>query len=89
MKITIEIPDEETKEALKERVVSLIVDDNRWGSDRRAFRREYSDIVKEMIYKPEIKNDIINRTIDVAAQEIRRKAMPKLFGKIMEDAANE
>ena len=69
----------------KERVVSLIVDDNRWGSDRRAFRREYSDIVKEMIYKPEIKNDIINRTIDVAAQEIGRKAMPKLFGKMMED----
>ena len=68
MKITIEIPDEEIKETLKERVVSLIVDDNRWGSDRRAFRREYSDIVKEMIYKPEIKNDIINRTIDVAAQ---------------------
>ena len=85
MKITIEIPDEEIKEALKEKVIDMIVNDNRWGSDRRAFRREYSDIVKEMIYKPEIKNDIINRTIDIAAQEIRRKAMPKLFGKMMED----
>ena len=85
MKITIEIPDEEIKEALKEKVIDMIVNDNRWGSDRRAFRREYSDIVKEMIYKPEIKNDIINRTINVAAQEIRRKAMPKLFGKMMED----
>ena len=85
MKITIEIPDEEIKEALKEKVIDMIVNDNRWESDRRAFRREYSDIVKEMIYKPEIKNDIINRTIDIAAQEIRRKAMPKLFGKMMED----
>lgn len=85
MKITIEIPDEEIKEALKEKVIDMIVNDNRWGSDGRAFRREYSDIVKEMIYKPEIKNDIINRTIDIAAQEIRRKAMPKLFGKMMED----
>lgn len=85
MKITIEIPDEEIKEALKEKVIDMIVNDNRWGSDGRAFRREYSDIVKEMIYKPEIKNDIINRTIDIAAQEIRRKAMPKLFGKMMEN----
>lgn len=83
MKFTIEIPDEEIKECVKEKVAEILLNDNRWGSDRRAFRHEFSDIIKEMIYKPEIKNDIIDRTVAMAAEEIRRKGMPKLMKEIM------
>lgn len=83
MKFTIEIPDEEIKECVKEKVAEILLNDNRWGSDRRAFRHEFSDIIKEMIYKPEIKNDIIDRTVAMAAEEIKRKGMPKLMKEIM------
>lgn len=83
MKFTIEIPDEEIKECVKDKVAEMLHNDNRWGSDRRAFRHEYSDIIKEMIYKPEIKNDIIDKTVAMAAEEIRRKGLPKLMKEIM------
>lgn len=84
IKIKIDIPDEEIKEELKRRIVNRIIEDNSWGGDRRAFRKEYQETIKEMIYKKEIKEDIINRTVKVAADEIKRKAMPilseRLFG---------
>ena len=83
MKFTIEIPDEEIKECVKENVAEILLNDNSWRGDRRAFRHEFSDIIKEMIYKPEIKNDIIDRTVSMAAEEIRRKGMPKLMKEIM------
>ena len=83
MKITIEIPDDELKEALKAELVHRIVEDNSWHSDRRAFRKEYGQIVKEMIYQPDIKADIIQRTVEGAAAEIRRKAMPVLMKQLL------
>ena len=82
MKITVEIPDEELKEALKKEIVAMIMSDNSWRSDTRVFRKEYKEIIKEMIYKPEIKNDIIERTVNIAADEIRRKAMPLLAKEV-------
>lgn len=85
MTVTIEIPDDELKEALKAELVRRIVEDNSWRSDRRVFRKEYGEIVKEMIYKPEVKADIIQRTIETAAAEIRRKAMPKLMKSLLAD----
>ena len=70
------------KEALKKQVIETIIRDNRWGSDYRVFRKEYSNIIKEMIYEKETKEAIINRTIDAAALEIRKKAMPVIFEKL-------
>lgn len=84
IKLKIEIPDEEIKEEIKRRIVEKIMGDNRWNTDKRIFRKEYGEIIKEMIYRKDIKEDIINRTVNVAADEIRRKAMPilseRLFG---------
>ena len=83
MKITSEIPDDELKEALKAELVHRIVRDNSMGGDRRVFRREYRKIVKEMIYQPDIKADIIQQTVESAAAEIRRKAMPELMKQLL------
>lgn len=84
IKLKIEIPDEEIKEEIKRRIVDKIMDDNRWSKDRRIFHKEYGEVIKEMIYRKDIKEDIINRTVNLAADEIRRKAMPilseRLFG---------
>jgi len=89
MKITIEIPDDELKEALKVELVHRIVEDNSWRSDRRVFRKEYGQIVKEMIYQPDIKADIIQRTVESAASEIRRKAMPMLMKSLLTNQKEE
>lgn len=46
-----------------------------------------------MIYKPEIKQDIINRTVKQASAEIRRKALPivteQIFGERLFGGENE
>ena len=41
-------------------------------------------LLKEMIYKPEIKEDIINRVVNQAVAEIRRKAIPIITKQLLE-----
>ena len=81
MKITIEIPDEELKEIIKERMVREITAEA-WGS--RRFLKECREAVKEMIYEPKLKAQIIDKAVNVAAHEIRRKGMPILANKLLE-----
>lgn len=82
MKITIEIPDEELQECVKDAVVKKILENNTWGSGRE-FRREYGEIIKELIYQPDIKQGIIDSVTDKAAEEIRKKGMPVLMEKLI------
>ena len=82
MKITIEIPDEELRECVKDTVVKKILENNTWGSGRE-FRREYREIIKELIYQPDIKQGIIDSVTDKAAEEIRKKGMPVLMEKLI------
>lgn len=82
MKITVEIPDEEIRQAVKDVIVRQIMNGNGWDSGSR-FRKEYKEIIKELIYSPEIKADIIERATKEAAYELRRKGMPVLMDKVM------
>lgn len=82
MKITIDIPDEELKERIMEQMVREITAEA-WQS--RHFLKECRETVKEMIYEPKLKAEIIDKAVNAAAHEIRRKGMPILANKMMED----
>lgn len=82
MKITIEIPDEEIRECVKKTLVNEILNEN-FGSGAR-FRKEYRDVIKELIYQPDIKQSIIDEATDKAAYEFRRKGMSLLMQKVAE-----
>ena len=84
MKITIEIPDEEIRERLTDTIIREIMSEESWklSAYGRKFRSMYEEIIKEMIYKPEIKQDIIEKATDKAAYELRRKGMPVLMDKL-------
>lgn len=82
MKVIIEIPDGELRECVKDAVVKKILEDNTWGSGKE-FRREYREIIKELIYQPDIKQGIIESVTTKAAEEIRKKGMPVLMEKLI------
>ena len=82
MKFEIDIPDEELKKAVKESVIKAI-HDTTYRGDYRKFEKLYRDMVKEILYEPETKKMLIDQAVNVAAHEIRRKAMPGLFGALM------
>ena len=82
MRFEIEIPDEELKNAVKETVIKAI-HDTTYRGDYRKFEKLYRDMVKEMLYEPETKKMLIDQAVNVAAHEIRRKAMPGLFDALM------
>ena len=82
MKKIIAISDEE----IKERVLQVVANEisKEYSFEGRMFKKMYSDTIKELIYEPKLKEEIINRTVDQATAEIRKKAMPvlseRLFG---------
>lgn len=82
MKFEIEIPDEELKAVVMKSVISSI-HDTTYRGDYRKFEKLYRDMVKEMLYEPETKKMLIDQAVNVAAHEIRRKAMPGLFDALM------
>ena len=82
MRFEIDIPDEELKIAVKETVIKAI-HDTTYRGDYRKFEKLYRDMVKEMLYEKETKKMLIDQAVNVAAHEIRRKAMPGLFDALM------
>ena len=85
MKITIEIPDGEIRECLKDKIVREIMSENSLGYGSR-FRKEYKEVIKELIYQPDIKQDIIEMATKEAAYELRRKGMPVLMEKLTKES---
>lgn len=86
MKITIEIPDKEIKEEIK----SYMVREFTAGAlASRRLIKECQEVVKQMIYEPELKAKIIDNAVKKAAHEIRRKGMPILANELMENEENE
>lgn len=81
MKFVVEIPDDE----IKNRVLQAVADEitKTYSFEGRIFKKAYGEVIKEMIYKPEIKQDIINRTVKQAAAEIRKKALPIVTEQIL------
>ena len=43
------------------------------------FEKEYKETVKEMLYEPELKQQIIDKAIKEAAFEIKKKGIAKLL----------
>lgn len=80
MKFTIEITEDELKECLLEVIKKKLSSEHYY--DSRVFKKTYGDVIKEVIYEPKTKEEIINKTIDQAAKEIKRKAMPLLTNRI-------
>ena len=72
MIFTIEIKDEELAEYILQEDKSLIMQ----GGYKvgRSFERVYRKLIKEMIYEPKLKEEIISRTVDQAAKEIMRRS---------------
>ena len=89
MKFTIEIPDEELKQEIKKILAGRFARESYDCYEKRELKRMYREFIKEMIYEPKLKAEIINSTINQAANQIRVKAVPILTQKLMDDAAKE
>ncbi len=87
MKIDIEISDKEIEQMVANAVQAKV---NEWFKEeldrhstfRRFFEKQYKETVKEMIYDPELKQQIIDKAVKEAAYELRRKGMNKLLEEV-------
>ena len=81
MKITVEIPEDELKEA----VMALVARDFKaeFSSDRRMAMKVVAECVREIIYKE--KAEIVDRIVAQASRECRSKAVKKLLENIEQE----
>ena len=84
MKITLEIDDNELADLVKQALVEKLAGEARKGFDYTALRRIYADAVKEVVYDPKVKAEVIETATTKAAKEIRAKGMKQIFSKVME-----
>lgn len=87
MKINIEISDDEIeqmiKTAIQEKVTEWFKEEiNKYSSFRRYFEKEYKETIKEMLYEPELKQQIIDKAVKEAAFEIKKKGIAKLLDEV-------
>ena len=75
MKIEIEIPDEELKEAITEIIAKRLYSD--YSADRNLYKRTIAECVRDVIYKD--KANIVDRIVAQASRECRTKAIKKLL----------
>ena len=83
MRFTIEIPDEELRKKIKEVIAARLALSAYENYETRELKRMYREVIKEMIYEPALKAEIINSTVNKAANQIRSKAIPILTQKLM------
>ena len=81
MKITIEIPDEEIKDAVLN-VVAQQYSKN-YSTDRRNVDRVVSECVRKVIY--EDKERITDRIVSQASSHLKNVALKKMMEKMTED----
>lgn len=87
MKINVEISDNEIeqmiKSAIQDKVTEWLKDEiNKYPSFRRYFEKEYKETIKEMLYEPELKQQIIDKAVKEAVLEIKRKGITKLLDEV-------
>lgn len=75
MKLTVEIPDEEIKEAVMGVVARHYYES--FSEDRRVVRNVVAECVREIIYKD--KAEIVDRIVAQASRECKSKAVKKLL----------
>ncbi len=87
MNINIEISDKEIEQMVANAVQAKVDEwfkeelDN-YSSFRRFFEKQYKETVKEMIYEPKLKERIIDKAVNQAAAELKRKGMNKLLDEM-------
>lgn len=81
MKITVEIPEDELKEA----VMAVVAREYKatFSADRRMAQRVVAECVREIIYKE--KAEIVDRIVAQASRECRSKAVKKLLESIEQE----
>ena len=80
MKLTVEVSDEEIKNAVLQ-VVSIAYD-REFSADRRNVNRVVAECVREIIYKD--KERIVDRIVAQASRECKSKALKKIIESIGE-----
>lgn len=78
MKITVEISEDELKEAVLRVVANEY--DRQFSADRRNVNRVVAECVREVIYKD--KERIVDRIVAQASRECKSKAVKKLIESI-------
>lgn len=81
MKITIEIPDEEIKDAVLNVVTQQYY--KNYSTDRRNVDRVVSECVRKVIY--EDKERITDRIVSQASSHLKNVALKKMMEKMTED----
>ena len=81
MKITIEIPDEEIKDAVLNVVAQQYY--KNYSTDRRNVDRVVSECVRKVIY--EDKERITDRIVSQASSHLKNAALKKMMEKMTED----
>ena len=81
MKITIEIPDEEVKDAVLNVVAQQYY--KNYSTDRRNVDRVVSECVRKVIY--EDKERITDRIVSQASSHLKNVALKKMMEKMTED----
>ena len=81
MKITIEIPDEEIKDAVLNVVAQQYY--KNYSTDRRNVDRVVSECVRKVIY--EDKGRITDRIVSQASSHLKNVALKKMMEKMTED----
>ena len=81
MKITIEIPDEEIKDAVLNVVAQQYY--KNYSTDRRNVDRVVSECVRKVIY--EDKERITDRIVSQASSHLKNVALKKMMEKMKED----
>lgn len=81
MKITIEIPDEEIKDAVLNVVAQQYYEN--YSTDRRNVDRVVSECVRKVIY--EDKERITDRIVSQASSHLKNVALKKMMEKMTED----
>lgn len=88
MKFIIEIPDEELTQEIKKIIAGKFAGEAYECYEKRELRKMYREVIKELIYEPTLKAEIINSTIKQAANQIRVKAVPILTQKLIDNEEN-
>lgn len=85
MKFTIEIPEKELTQEIKKVIAGSFARQAYDCFEKQELKRMYREVIKEMVYEPTLKAEIINSTINQAANQIRVKALPILAQTLIDD----
>jgi hypothetical protein len=77
MRITIEIDDNELKELVTEKIANKMTE--KWSQDRYVCTKEFKEIAREILYEKNTKQKLIDASVKMAAAELCRKGLPKLW----------